>query len=320
MKIFKIIIINVLLLILVLLVSEFLYFQKLRIDRYDHSLPFLYKEKDILKIFGEYPSDRFKPYDETFVSNKEPVLFLGCSYTYGQHLKDYQTLPELVKKLSNRWTYNFGMSGTGPMYTYLLLKQEKKHPLIKKHKPKYIIYTYMFHHIDRWCMWCYYNIYRKEHFVDEKFNFLYNFYLYSSHKNSDFDAKICEDHKSIEKRIELLVKIMGKIKESCDSLFPDNKFIFLIYSDINKDLNEDLTTFYTNKKEMEDFFNIMYSGRLKKEMEKLGFTVITTEELIGRKMDRKGDRVPSTIDNAHPHPSAKAWQEIAPKLVKKLNL
>ena len=47
--------------------------------------------------------------------------------------------------------------------------------------------------------------------------------------------------------------------------------------------------------------------------------VISTEELLGRKMDKQED----IIDNERTvtiHPSAKAWAEIVPALSKKLNL
>ena len=108
------------------------------------------------------------------------------------------------------------------------------------------------------------------------------------------------------------------MKKQCDKLFPGSKFVVLLYSDVNKDLCEELLS--PGEDSINRQFEILYSDDFRKNLEKIGITVISTEELIGRKMDREEDRVPSSIDPNHPHPSASAWDEIVPALVKRLNL
>ena len=62
----------------------------------------------------------------------------------------------------------------------------------------------------------------------------------------------------------------------------------------------------------------MENKEFKTELEKLGYTVIYTEELIGRKMNRPEDRLPDDISK--PHPAKHIWSIIVPPLIKKLSL
>ena len=93
----------------------------------------------------------------------------------------------------------------------------------------------------------------------------------------------------------------------------------ILYSDINYDLCKEFTgTNNEQSPEIEQLFNILYSQKLRKDIQDLKIYVISTEDLIGRKMDKKEDRIPN--DPNRPHPSAKAWDEIVPQLSKKFNL
>ena len=114
---------------------------------------------------------------------------------------------------------------------------------------------------------------------------------------------------------------MRDIKKEGEKRFPKCKFIFLIYSDINNDLCKIISGENNeNKDKIKKMFEIMYSKDFKKKLEDIGYTVITTEELIGRKMNKPEDRNPKTIDPNYPHPSSKAWDEVIPKLIQELNL
>ena len=75
-----------------------------------------------------------------------------------------------------------------------------------------------------------------------------------------------------------------------------------------------------NPEYLQKEFDIMYSKNFREDLEKLGILVVTTEELIGHKMNKPEYRIPKNIDPNYPHPSSLAWKEITPKLVKKFNL
>lgn len=86
----------------------------------------------------------------------------------------------------------------------------------------------------------------------------------------------------------------------------------LIYSD-SADLIRSLNLEITKIEE-----NILYSPKWK-NLEKEGITVVTTEELMGRRMYKKTDILQNDITITI-HPNSEIWKEIIPKLSKKLNL
>ena len=319
----RILIINIIILAIIAAIVEIYFyidFQKNRIGTY---IPYIYTRKDIYKSLGSasFPPARFKEYNQKY-NKKSPILMLGCSYTYGYLLNEDQSPAEKLHKLTNRWIYNWGTIGLGPMISYLYLKDEEKEHTITE-PPEYIIFTYMFNHIDRYCYWRFYNTYRKEGFIKQRFYpILDNTYTFNHFHNVEFDKYMWNDP-DFSKKEELLLTTIKKIKLKTDKLFPKSKFIFLIYSDVNKDLCNELLDKNASKEEkehMQKSFDYMHSDRLKENLKNMGIEVITTEELIGRKMDREDDRIPSTIDKNHPHPSEKAWDEIIPALIKRLNL
>ena len=177
----------------------------------------------------------------------------------------------------------------------------------------------MFHHLQRWCYHQYYNYYRKNGLIPfQKYNFLYNSYIYRYFKDLEVDYYFNNDE-NFEKRLNLFYSLMHKMKLQSDKLFPDSKFIFLIYSDVNKDLCDGIKNSMNNdEKSINKLFEIMNSKEFRTRLEKEGITVVSTEELIGRKMNKPEDR--AVNDPNHPHPSEKAWDEILVKLVKKFNL
>ena len=95
-----------------------------------------------------YPPGRFISYNEKYFQ-KPPILLLGCSYAYGEFISLEDNLASKLTNLSNRWVYNFGEPGQGPIYSLLSLELEKQKPLITV-EPEYVIYLYMFHHPNRW--------------------------------------------------------------------------------------------------------------------------------------------------------------------------
>lgn len=251
-------------------------------------------------------------------NKKKPILFIGCSYTYGWHLKHEETLPAMVEKLTNRYCYNFGEIGFGlETALYLLEQKELKNELLNN-KPEYIIYTYMFDHMRRTSQSVCFNTYRKYNlFPEQKYNFLYNFWTYKDIQ----DAKIQNyfSNATVAEETEFFFKLLNTTKREYQKLFPNSKFIVLIYSDVNKDLCPQLLGENNeNEETINELFDLMYSQGFKQRFKDLDITVVSTEDLIGRKMDRAEDRLSS--DQNRPHPSALAWEKVVPELIKFCNL
>ncbi len=278
--------------------------------------PIRFSDKNFLY---EYPPSNFSKYKKISENEKAPILFVGCSFTKGDYLEEHQSLPAKVQKLTNRFCYNWGMSGYGPAHFLTLFLLENQYHLISQ-KPEYIIYTYMFHHLDRFSEPEIYDFYRKQHYIpNQNYNFLYHSYIYKYLQNSKLSDWIYDEEK-MDNALVLFFTIMYDMKVQSEKLFPNSKFIILLYSDVNKDLCEGIMQNNKNANRVNKMFEIMYSDEFKNKLERLGYKVLSTEELIGRKMDRETDRVPKSVDPNYPHPSNSAWDEIAPKLVQKLNL
>ena len=313
-KLKKKILINLLLLMLMFSISEF-YFWNKQNENFDVKLPFFkMKLKDSVSC---YPAGRFGSFKETY-SQKAPILLLGCSYAYGEFISLEDNFASKLTNLSGRWVYNFGEPGQGPIYSLLSLELEKKEPLITV-EPEYVIYLYMFHHPNRWYFTQYYDYYRKQNWIPfQKHSVLDNFYTFRYFRNMDIDKYFHEDE-NLEKRMDLFFKMMNEIKNKSKELYPDSKFVFLIYSDVNKDLCEGLmNSVKKDSQDIEKMFEIMNSKQFKHRLEAMDMQVITTEELINRKMVKQSDRAEN--DPHYPHPSASAWDEVIPKLIKKLKL
>ncbi len=315
MKFLRILIINILILITIYGIGDFCCYKY---------ICYKYISSKQIKFFPQYYSDyviEFPPsfkYPENLDKyTKPPILVLGCSYVQGQGLEEKDNITSRITKDTNRFAYNYGFAGFGPSYTLTMLMAEEQFPHIEK--PEKILYVYMFHHLQRWNKWQYYNVLKELNLIPfQKYNFLDKYsHIYQYIRNVQIDKYYNED-KDFTKRSELFFNIMKKIKEQSDKLFPNTEFYFLIYSDINYDLSHGIIYSICQENDVENMFKIMYSKEFKERLEALGMKVITTEELIGRKMDKTSDRIPNDI--SRPHPSNSAWNEIMPKLEKALDL
>ena len=317
-----IIIVNLILLIAILICSEIHFYKNYPKNAFwvmTEDLPYWHnEEEDIVDISLEgakYP-ERF--HFPTKQYEKEPVLLLGCSYTYGQYLSEEENLSGLIQKLTNRHVYNMGSIAKDPTLSLMLLDRFSKDKGIKQ-KPKYIIYTYMFHHLQRLHAWGYFDFYRIRGYIPfQKYNPLYRLYTYSYFQNRYLDERLLSSW-DFARHQKIFFNIVKDMKKAAREMNPDSEVVVLIYNDINYDLVPNLwNTVQNNEYKMNKLFEIQESEEFKKELEKAGAIVISTKDLIGRRMDRPEDRVAD--DPNHPHPSAKAWQIIVPKLVERLKL
>lgn len=232
-------------------------------------------------------------------SNKRPVLFFGCSFTEGLGLKNEQTLAYKISELSNRTTYNRGKSSTGPQFMYYQLNDKN----FKKEVPdaEYIIYTFIWAHFERLynyrtCRFIkYLNLRYKivnNHLVEVDTIFPPIYSLYTV-KNIQYDI---EKRKTIQEEKDN--KMFNLMMEECYKLaqekYPHSKFVILEYPD------------WTKKK--------LPISEIKR-LEKMGFVVVNAENLVGHSLSDNKYILEDKL-----HPSESAWSEVAPKLVKKLEL
>lgn len=316
-NIVKTILINIIgFLILLLLVEWIMYlnpnkWQAAYIKNYN-----LYAEKNHLPKLklGYYPCVEFryefaKKYFRPVVKGKlakikRPLLFFGCSYTYGSTLKEDQTLPYKTSKLTGRTAYNRGFPGAGPQLMLLQLQD----PNFFKEIPdaQYVIYTYIGAHLQRLYVYnnCISPTFDKKYEANPRYEikngklekvkpkFLLFYSSFTVRKIQDYlQEKRSRDR---EKSFDLFLSILEESKKLIKTHYKNPKFVILLYKDSGKQTLEESKI---------------------KTLEKAGFIVIDAEKLVGHELTSSKYRAEDKE-----HPSEKAWNEVTPKLIKKLNL
>ena len=76
------------------------------------------------------------------------VLFFGGSFTFGEGVKDSETLPYVVGELARAQVYNFGFHGYGPHQMLSALEHGLVEKLVRC-QPTTAIYQAVPHHVDR---------------------------------------------------------------------------------------------------------------------------------------------------------------------------
>lgn len=158
MKAIKIILLNIILFFLIFAGSEFYFYKKwgggvlFHADRYFacllHTIPAeeyfdkLYKKEHVHNAFTE----SFRP-DENINSPKKPVLFAGCSFTWGSGIEENQTVSHKTAVLTGRTVYNRGGIGWGMQNFIYQLRREDFYQMHKE--PEYIIYIFIYDHLYR---------------------------------------------------------------------------------------------------------------------------------------------------------------------------
>lgn len=264
-----------------------------------HSIPVneyfdkLYKREKIRGVITPFFRD-----DYNTESELKPVLFMGCSYTWGQSLNENETVSAQFAKLTKRPTYNRSGKGWGFSHLLYQLSNETIYKQIKE--PEYIIYTFIGDHPYRLDTFKEnpatlnfqpkYNFNSKNQLIEQKPTFIDSFLSVSNFqynyghrfRNDDYVNKITKIY-------------LRSAKNETEKHNWNTKFVILKYPSGFDDKHLD---------------SIIW-----KELEKEGFIILDARELTN--IDLIDKRYKATDGW---HPNAKAWELILPKLIKKLNI
>jgi len=321
-KLPKIILINLLLIPAVFFICEYnVYKEELKTS--PDYFPFLYPYytldankkwndtfKDILHRSIKSDEPGFRP---AYINNadikKAGVILFGCSFAYGSHLKDNETLSYFLSKYSKRIVYNRAFSGWG---TQGMLYQTEKPDFVSSlkysimpentEKPdfnniEYAVYVYMGDHLRRQFISCMY-------FDDKLLFYKYNKKTDRLERKSNFDNLYW--HSYLWRRIYRINKtktafnhdactfLLKHIKQSSENLkrvLPETKFIVFVYDDDE---------------------SIKY---IEKELNDAGIDVIYLSRLSNINFGSEEYNIPG-----FGHPNTKAWDAVSKLLAAKLNL
>ena len=228
---------------------------------------------------------------------KPPIVIYGCSFAYGQNLKDEETLGYFLSKMTKRPVYNFSIPAKGLQHALYIIKNQKD----IEPKPEYIIYVFIQDQIRRMYMPCSliddYNFleYTKnnDNFTEKEplFKYLKNSVLYNSFIRYIVFPNIRESD-----RFNLFLLYLHTMKKEIYKKYPNAKFIFVIYDGHYSD---------------DDFIN--FTDDKIQKIKDANINVIDLDEIFGKKLYKTEYR----ISSEDKHPNAKAWENIAPEIVNK---
>lgn len=262
--------------------------------------------REILNTEIKINKNFFRPLPSSYLQNKiqkkSPIILVGCSYTYGLALSENETFSYLLSKYTGRDVYNLGIGGRSPRTILYLMRENfnyTKTNLLKNNlNIEYIIYTYIPDHkrrlyVNLICndIPCYKTI-KKDNNKHLKFvncNSLKKTYIYRNIMELVYRYKMLNTPKEMFDIFTLYIKeIHREIQSNFHFNNKKTKFVILVYDE-----------------EAIDDWNILKRDDI---------IVIRIKEDLNINISDKKYKL---LDN---HPNAKAWQDIVPALVKKLDL
>ena len=299
MKKVGIVLVNIILIIFVLIFAEIMLFKNATKDITYHEVKYRLEKEDLtLEKLKKYSNMR-EPRGLNY--KKSPIIIYGCSYAYGDELKDEETFSSQLSEYTKRPVYNFAMSSKGLQHALYLLKHDKK----ITPEPEYVFYVFINDHYRRMFVNCNridnlkYLTYKKKNneLIENVSNFAITerFYILSSLKNQMYYFLKAPFEKQIYKLAKLyFITIKNEIKNK----YPNAKFVILDY---------------------ELGYSCYLSKDKIKDLQKEDIDVISLNKEFKDKLSMNEYRNPKEIDE-YRHPNAKAWSEIVEFISKKYDL
>ena len=300
----KIIIFNILMLILGFFIIDYAVFAVLK-HKYNASQAFYFKNmfKKIAtseKRDKDYLNNELDEWRHPLNSkvNEKSIIFTGCSFMYGDGLKEEDTLPYLISKKINNPVYNLAMCSKAINTTLAMLRNGLFFEKSNNSYPAVFIYLYCEFHLKRIVM-------PNEMFESNEFLYkiknntlirkkppfiVSRFPLLSFARENIFEFNLHHNRFYKEYLKKLLKLHFIEVKNLIDKKYPNVKFIILVFSD-------------------SDIFE-----QIANDLEKEGFIIIRIKEDFGYDLDKEQYNLPDG------HPNANAWLGVAPMLIEKLKI
>ena len=309
-KILKIILVNLLFLIILSIGFEaFFYIKDTDFfgEKYGvkHSLKDIHftfkKEKFENKFNTDFKREMRKPVGLNN-KKKKPVLFLGCSYAYGQFLKDEDTISYKISKKTKRPVYNWACPAWGVQHAYYIVQNMPK----IEPEPEYVFYIFMNDHLRRMFINCFREDYAenlqykmkdgKLEKIDNRFNIFDNSYFLVNLKNF-----FVFFYKKSEYSQKLFINYIYNLNNEVKNIYPNSKFVVLMF-----DKNE------KNKK-----WKLPY--KLMNKLKEDGIEVVILNDITGIDFSDDKYRLPKESDSFR-HPNGLTWDVVSDALIKEFAL
>ena len=293
-KIFKIISINILVLILFILVFDIICYL-----RNISEIPYGKKISSFFEFYTPYTVEKLittpgelRPIVQ-MTSVKKPILLFGCSFTFGTGLKNEETLGFQLSKYTDRVVYNYGIPGSSPKEMLFLLRHKELIPI--NIKPEYVIFVYIGDHVKR----LYMSGWPDSNYLMPDFK--------KTKNNTLTEKKSAEFFKNL--RIIRIFKLYNSLRQQYSKESTD--LLNLYFTECNNEIKKQ----YPNTKLVILIYNENGNENWK-VLENNGITVINLSDLINKNINSTEFR----ISEKDLHPNSKAWKTIIPALSEKLGL
>lgn len=274
----------------------------------DYTEPYLAKKLP----FDEEHLEKFCREERFFYGEeykKNPIILLGCSYTYGHGLKKEETFPFYLSKITERPVLNFAKCGYdiilsfNDMFNYIQFKGLSDY----FKSSDYVIYTYMFDHISRFMeIRVFYNYY------DDIFSPkgleksavkipLFRYFLASYRLQ-----KVFQNYPNCTKACHIMKKIIILFFKKAEKYAPNSKKIIILYDEKIPDDHSVSEIIFVH--------NTMNSPIWQEIEEETDIKILHTKDLAGFLFD-KNYKIKEDI--ADWHPNGKAWKLFTPLFAEK---
>ncbi len=263
-------------------------------------------------FFESYISDQMrKPVGLDF--EKKAIILFGCSYTYGDLLREDQTFSYKLSQYTKRPVFNKAYSALSTQHMYWQTLQPEFYESITR-IPEYAIYVCCNQlHLLRLHR-CFLppsasldvrytllknNVLKEFSTPFDKFynlqlvKFFYNTYFYADSVTTRF----------MNKDIMLMKQLIIQSKEELQKHYPDIKFVVLYFND---------------KANVIDSTEQMYYNQIFNTLEDYDIKFIDTADLVGFQFDHINMMEYAIEGDGHPNENV--WNLLVPKLAEALNL
>lgn len=241
-------------------------------------------------------------------NTKNPITVLGCSYAYGHGLLKSQTFSYILSEITKRPVYNF--SGCGDhlfvnFEQYKVYSQENKNRVSES---DYVIYIYMYDHINRYLR--VYNIYNNYYEIFEPVNCIERFLCKSAfirYIATGLRIKnILKGYPDKDKSSLFLKKIMKYSINQIRKMAPNSKIIVILYDEKIPDYQPKHQIKFNSEK----LNDIIWQELANEE----NIEIVHSKDIMGFLFD-KNYKLKEDISDWHPND--KVWREFTPLFVKK---
>ncbi len=229
------------------------------------------------------------------------ILFFGGSFTFGEGVEDFESLPHRVGQLSRCQTYNFGLHGYGPHHMLAAIEKGLVAKTIDC-RPQLVFYQAVLDHVSRVAGLSSWGQDSPRYQLDSDGAVVHSGSFSDVSGPADrFRAALRQTHiyrnffrnrvQADRDDVDLMVAVVAASEQQLKAMYPGVAFHIILWDNTSP------------KKVKQQIFDWLYSG-----LQQAGFQVHLASQMLPGYPQKHADYELSPEDN---HPTARAYQKMA---------